>query len=193
VALAMMFLLFAEASVALANNKTIHNADGKGMLKPLPETNAVYNMVDLVGGEGAMDMSVVVEEVSVVNAGINATPVVEVPESYGYHVVSYGETLSGIGYAYGVYWHDIAYANGISYPYYIYAGQTLHIPYGYYNHCGYGYYCHGYGYGGYHTVSYGETLSNIGYAYGVNWYTIADWNGIGYPYYIYAGQTIYIP
>jgi LysM repeat protein len=47
-----------------------------------------------------------------------------------YHTVQYGDTLYKIGVWYNAYWPDIANANGIGYPYTIYAGQKLCIPYG---------------------------------------------------------------
>ena len=47
--------------------------------------------------------------------------------------------------------------------------------------------------GFYHTVRYGETLSSIGWRYGVNPYTIARANGLHNPNYIYAGQVLHIP
>ncbi len=47
-----------------------------------------------------------------------------------YHTVQYGDTLYKISVWYGAYWPDIASANGIGYPYTIYAGQKLCIPYG---------------------------------------------------------------
>jgi LysM repeat protein len=44
-----------------------------------------------------------------------------------------------------------------------------------------------------HTISAGEYLYSISLIYGVNWTEIAAANGIGYPYTIYAGQTLCIP
>jgi LysM repeat protein len=44
-----------------------------------------------------------------------------------YHYVSYGESLSSIGAAYGVPWKNIAAANGITSPYTIYPFQKLCI------------------------------------------------------------------
>src|SRR3712207_8400748 len=40
------------------------------------------------------------------------------------HVVRPGETLSRIANLYGVHWTSLASANGLAYPYIIYAGQT---------------------------------------------------------------------
>ncbi|MCC6798836.1 MAG: SH3 domain-containing protein [Anaerolineae bacterium] len=45
----------------------------------------------------------------------------------------------------------------------------------------------------YHTVQYGENMYRIGLRYGVNWLSIAAANGIGYPYWVYAGQVLRIP
>ena len=46
------------------------------------------------------------------------------------HVVQYGETLFSIGRMYDVNPYQIAEANGLYNPNYIYAGQVLYIPYG---------------------------------------------------------------
>jgi LysM repeat protein len=45
-----------------------------------------------------------------------------------WHTVRWGESLSWIGRWYNVYWPNIASANGLRYPYTIYAGQVLCIP-----------------------------------------------------------------
>ena len=106
-----------------------------------------------------------------------------------YTVVS-GDNLSKIGAKYGVNWKDIATLNGISGPkYIIYPGQKLKIPTS-----------------GSSTssstvnttktykVQSGDTLSEIGAKYGVDWHKIADMNGIKGPkYIIYTGQTLKIP
>ena len=102
-----------------------------------------------------------------------------------YHKVKYGETLYSIGRYYGVNPHYIAKANDLYNPDYIYAGQVLYIPsYGYDND---------HNNRNYHTVRYGETLSSIGYHYGVSPYAIAKANHIYNLDYIYAGQKLYIP
>ncbi len=61
-----------------------------------------------------------------------------------YHTVRYGESLSWIGRYYGVYWPYLAQINGIKNPRWIYAGQVLCIPTGYYG----GYYQGGVWWGG---------------------------------------------
>jgi LysM repeat protein/uncharacterized protein YvpB len=48
-----------------------------------------------------------------------------VPSTY---VVQKGDTLSSIAQVFGLYWPDIAAANGITWPYTIYPGQTLILP-----------------------------------------------------------------
>ena len=113
-----------------------------------------------------------------------------------YHTVRWGETLYSIGRLYGVNPHHIANVNNLYNPDYIYAGQVLYIPTGYYDD---GYYDGGYDDGYYnpcrnrHVVSYGETLTGIGYRYGVSPWAIASANHIYNMNCIYAGQTLYIP
>ncbi len=121
-----------------------------------------------------------------------------------YHTVRQGQTLFGIGRQYGVSPYYIAQVNNLTNPDCIYADQVLYIPaevsrpsypnknYDY----GCNYYC-GDNNGGYnrtsHTVAYGETLSSIGYKYGVSAWAIASANGLYNIDCIYAGQTLYIP
>jgi lysozyme len=103
-----------------------------------------------------------------------------------YHRVRYGETLYSIARHYGVSVDAIADANNIYNPNWIYAGQVLHIPY-----------YKDYGYDGYkgnrHVVRYGETLTSIGYRYGLDPWTIAKANKIYNLNHIYAGQVLRIP
>lgn len=44
-----------------------------------------------------------------------------------------------------------------------------------------------------HTVAPGENLYRIGLQYGLSWVTLAQYNGITNPNYIYAGQVLQIP
>ena len=89
-------------------------------------------------------------------ATVQAAPVTSdaaaVEESYSghYYYVRYGDTLYKIGRRFGVSWRAIARANGLYYPYWIYAGQRLYIPTG----GGYPGYCTSY-----YTVRYGDTLA----------------------------------
>jgi LysM repeat protein len=122
-----------------------------------------------------------------------------------YYTVQRGETLAGIGQAYGVSWNDIAAANGITNANQIYAGQQLIIP--------------GANAPGTaavapsiepapaaalaapastsgqrtHVVQAGEHLAAIGNMYGVSWPAIAAVNGLSDPNQIYTGQTLIIP
>ena len=68
------------------------------------------------------------------------------------YTVQYGDTLFSIGRRFGIYPYDIARANGLYDPDYIYAGQVLYIPPGrvwYQSGYGYGGNQSGGGYGGY--------------------------------------------
>ena len=109
-----------------------------------------------------------------------------------YHKVHYGENLFRIGLKYGVHYQRIAEANNLYSPHHIYAGQVLYIPersnrgHCYYNNCG----------GRHeraHKVVYGETLSSIGYHYGVSPWAIARANNIYNIDHIYVGQVLHIP
>lgn len=88
-----------------------------------------------------------------------------------HHTVRYGETLSSIGRYYGINPYQIARANGLRNPNYIYQGQRLYIPsrtayypqtsyrhYPKYNRS-YGYYNYGQSYGYRHNYR-----SNYGYS-----------------------------
>ena len=112
-----------------------------------------------------------------------------------YHVVRYGETLSGIAYHYGVSVHAVLQANPYIYnPNLIYAGLTLYIPPATYTpppappptnpnpYCRF-----------HHYVTYGQNLINLGYYYGVSPYAIAEANYIYNLNHIYAGQYLCIP
>jgi LysM repeat protein len=100
------------------------------------------------------------------------------------HVVQYGETLFSIGRLYGVSPYQIAQANSISNPNYIYEGQVLYIPSdgydgGYHGapHPGYGYYPPVYNYG-----NYSRLLTRHGY------YVYPNYNR-GRPGYMDGGMT----
>lgn len=124
------------------------------------------------------------------------------PEEQGvYHTVQRGEYLTQIARHYGTSVHAILAANPfITNPNLIYPGMVLYIPTGHYppppvhpptpqppiepppQYCRY-----------YHTVAYGQTLSQIGRMYGVNIYHIAEANHIYNLNLIYAGQVLCIP
>jgi LysM repeat protein len=109
-----------------------------------------------------------------------------------YHTVSYGDTLYSIGRYYGVNPYAIARANNLYNPNYIYAGQVLYIPQGYYPSPGGQPPCGDQG-GAQHRVRYGETVSSIARMYGTSVWAITQANNLYNPNYIYAGQLLYIP
>ena len=76
------------------------------------------------------------------------------------YIVRYGDTLFSIGRRFGIYPYDIAQANGLYNPNYIYAGQVLYIP------PGRVWYQSGYGCGGYQSGGYGCGGYQPGYGYG---------------------------
>jgi hypothetical protein len=102
-----------------------------------------------------------------------------------WRVVRYGESLTSLGYAYGVNPYAICAVNGLANCNFVYAGQALWIPGAY-----------GGGHAscvGYRSVRYGETLYGIAYWYGISAWRLARANGIPNPDRLYAGQTLCIP
>jgi LysM repeat protein len=96
------------------------------------------------------------------------------------HIVQAGDTMYSIARRYGVTVTEIANANGIVNPNYIYVGQRLIIPI-----------CRPAGL--VHIVQPGETLTQIALRYGVSVWALADANGITNINYIYVGQRLFIP
>jgi LysM repeat protein len=101
-----------------------------------------------------------------------------------WHQVAWGESLSSIGWAFGVNPFSICTANGLANCNFVWAGQRLWIPAGH----GGGPVC-----AAYHTVSWGQTLSGIAAWFGVSPWHLARANGIQNPNQIYAEQTLCIP
>ena len=97
------------------------------------------------------------------------------------YTVRSGDTLSGIGQAFGVSWRDIAAANGIANPNVIHPGQVLSIP---------GASATG---GSTYEVRRGDTLSGIADRFGTTYQNLAALNGIPNPNIIQVGQIIRLP
>jgi LysM repeat protein len=106
------------------------------------------------------------------------------------YTVQAGDNLFRIALKYNLSWIYLAQYNGITTPHAIYAGQVIKIPvpgatpapgatpvpssktY---------------------TVKAGDNLFRIALAYNMSYITLAQYNGIPYPYIIYVGQVINIP
>lgn len=106
-----------------------------------------------------------------------------------YHIVAPGESLSRIALRYNTTVAAIVAANGIYNANYIFAGQSLVIPYSSYYPpapppaSGAAYY----------TVQYGDSLGRIAQRFGRTIWGLAQANGIYNPNFIYAGQILRIP
>lgn len=106
-------------------------------------------------------------------------------QSWGYHIVKKGETLSQIARYYGVSVAALAGANGLSNPNYIYIGQHLHIP----ASGGVG----SVGCSSHYYVRAGDQLAVLASYFGVSTYALASINGISNPNLIYVGQKLCVP
>lgn len=123
------------------------------------------------------------------------------PKAYGcanFHIVSAGETLSGIAYSYGVSLQELLNHNYLYNSNVVYVGQQIclppraqkgYIPQPASYHQGYSMPANTY----YHTVRNGETLHWIAQQYGVNYLDIVNSNNMTNAGLIWAGQRLYIP
>lgn len=93
------------------------------------------------------------------------------------HVVQQGQSLYGIGQAYGIPYEQIAQANELQDPSRIVVGQALVIPIT----------------GSYHWVQPGQSLYVISRLYGTTVDELARINGISPNSILYVGQRLYIP
>ena len=96
------------------------------------------------------------------------------------HVVSQGETLSGIAARYGTSVSVLAAANRLSNPNFIVAGQRLRVPARVTMTST-------------HTIQPGETLSGIAARYGTSIKALARVNKLGNPSFIVAGTSLRVP
>jgi LysM repeat protein/uncharacterized protein YvpB len=148
-------------------------------------------------------------------ATIAATPTAEVtsppeqtvqPTAAGSIVVRAGDTLLKLARKYQVAWQDLVQANRMEYPYFIYPGQVLNLPPA----------ASGAAVvtetstlqatqatpvatavpvatanpDNLYTVQRGDYLIDLARRFGLDWQTVAEINGIGYPYRLYPGQVI---
>jgi len=139
----------------------------------------------------AMERKLIVRAMLVILlAGLSIGPVWAAPPATHQivHVVRWGENLTWIAGHYGTSVQDIMYANGLTNPNRIYAGQRLIIPSTapYTGPVASGC-CQTY------TVKYGDTLSGIAYYFGISLHALAAANGIVNTNSIYAGQRLAIP
>lgn len=102
------------------------------------------------------------------------------------HIVRFGETLSMIAARYGTTVYALMRANFIANPNLIYAGMQLRVP------------CIAYVpptpcVRAYYIVQPGDNLYRIGVRFGVNYYTLAYFNGLPNPNRIFWGMRLAIP
>lgn len=105
-----------------------------------------------------------------------------------WHRVAWGESLSTIGWRYGVNPYTICAVNGLANCNFVYAGQLLWIPSHWAARPPHWGAC-----ATYYTVRWGDTLSGIARWFGTNAWSIARANRIYNLNHIYAGQTLCIP
>ncbi len=163
----------------------------QSMATPVPATA----IVDASGVEATAEVVVATEEAQQPEATVEAaatpeTPVVEPtqpPAAEQTYTVAAGDTLFSIAQRYGVTVEELAARNGIVNVHRIEVGQVLVIP------------AAG-SQGGapatgetIHIVQAGENLFRISLRYNMSFETVAAYNGIPWPYFIYPGQQIRIP
>lgn len=116
---------------------------------------------------------------------LSAFAAVPAAQASGYctqwHTVLRGQNLFRIALNYGTTVGHLQALNGIVNPNRIYAGQVLCVS------------TSGGGSGSVYIVKWGDTLGRIARYYGVNLYTLANYNGITDVNRIYAGQRLIIP
>ncbi|MBN1995078.1 MAG: LysM peptidoglycan-binding domain-containing protein [Anaerolineae bacterium] len=107
------------------------------------------------------------------------------------HYVTWGESLSGIAFRYGVSVEAILMANGLANPDMIYVGQPLVIPGGGPSP---GYQGGGnFGCGNYHTVRTGDTLSGIAWDYNTSLHQLLQLNNFYNKDILFVGQRVCVP
>jgi len=109
------------------------------------------------------------------------------------HYVGFGESLYGIAVKYGVSAHEIMRHNNIVNADLIYVGQPLRIPGHYEGPANYGAAPTAYGCSHHHTVTAGETLSDIAYQYGTTLAALMQHNDLYNRDLVYVGQRLCLP
>jgi len=149
-------------------------------------------------------LSVVALFVALVLTAANPSPTSAYGPGLNY-VVRAGDTLNSIASRYGLSTWAIARANRLWSPNFIYVGQVVYIP-------SEGYWYPPAPYPGpmqpiypyprpipgptyrcLYQVQYGDTLSGIAWRFGTDYWTLAQYNGISNPNWIYAGQWLRVP
>lgn len=117
-------------------------------------------------------------------------------EAAGYHVVSYGESLTAIAWKYGVSVEDLVRANNLPNPNFVFAGQRLVIPAGSAGAASaqaVSAPTEAAGGETTHIVQAGQTLTSIAASYGVSVSALMQANGLRNQNFIYVGQRLRIP
>lgn len=95
------------------------------------------------------------------------------------HIITRGETLSGIASRYNTTVQELARLNGITNPDLIYAGETIRVPAQAATQT--------------YTIVRGDTLSGLAQRFDTTVAELVALNGIANPNLIYAGETIRVP
>ena len=151
----------------------------------------VYTPLDIGGQEASMHRYLLVIVMVAMLILVSSQLAVAAPEFQGgntVHYVTWGDSLSGIAYHYGVSVEAILRANGLSNPDMIYVGQPLIIPYS----GGSGYYAQG-ACTSYHTVRTGDTLSGIAWDYNSTIQQLLQGNNFYNKDVLYVGQQVCVP
>ena len=114
--------------IRIASNCNVNEA-ALVLANPGLNPNLIYagQLINLPTSLGGQPEAAAVSPSSPTPAAVLVAPATGSPCA-GSHVVAPGETLFQIGTACGLSWQQMATANGIGYPYWIYAGQILKYP-----------------------------------------------------------------
>lgn len=122
-------------------------------------------------------------ELNLTTMPVTSTPAAAVASGGAFYQVQPGDTLSAIARRYSVTVSALVQANGLRSANYIDVGQPIYLPLTTQAPSCVAYY----------EVTQGDTLSQIAAHFGVDYYRLAQANGLANPNYIYVGQPICIP